>query len=52
MAVKGPLTGFTIVDLSQAHAGPFGTLLIGDLIGDLGAEIIKIEAPGVGDMVM
>jgi Predicted acyl-CoA transferases/carnitine dehydratase len=41
MAVKGPLTGFRVVDLSQAHAGPFGTYLL----GDLGAEIIKIEAP-------
>ena len=48
MAVKGPLTGFTIVDLSQAHAGLFGSLLL----GDLDAQIIKVEAPGVGDKVM
>lgn len=47
MARKGPLSGVRVVDVSQAHAGPFGTYLL----GDLGAEIIKIEAPGVGDVI-
>lgn len=43
---KGPLSGVRIIDLTQAHAGPFGTMLL----GDLGAEIIKIESP-VGDIL-
>ncbi|MDY6934753.1 MAG: CoA transferase [Spirochaetota bacterium] len=43
---KGPLSGIRIIDMSQAHAGPFGTMLL----GDLGAEIIKLESP-IGDML-
>ncbi|MDY6935824.1 MAG: CoA transferase [Spirochaetota bacterium] len=43
---KGPLCGIRILDMSQAHAGPFGTMLL----GDLGAEIIKIESP-LGDIL-
>lgn len=40
-----PLEGMRIVDLSRALAGPFCTMLL----GDLGAEVIKVEEPGVGD---
>lgn len=40
-----PLSDVTIIDLTQVVAGPFATMNL----GDLGAEIIKIEAVGRGD---
>ena len=38
----GPLAGLRVVELGTLLAGPF----TGRLLGDLGAEIIKVEAPG------
>ena len=40
-----PLDGLLVVDLSRALAGPHA----GQMLGDLGARVIKVEAPGSGD---
>ena len=41
----GALSGLRVVELGQLIAGPF----CGQLLADFGAEVVKIEAPGVGD---
>ncbi|MDD4859051.1 MAG: CoA transferase [Dehalococcoidales bacterium] len=40
--MDSPLKGYRILDLSRAIAGPYGAMTL----GDMGAEIIKVEAPG------
>jgi crotonobetainyl-CoA:carnitine CoA-transferase CaiB-like acyl-CoA transferase len=41
-ANTGPLAGLRVIEMGQLIAGPF----CGQLLGDMGAEVIKIEAPG------
>ncbi|OWY80118.1 CaiB/BaiF CoA-transferase family protein [Rhodococcus sp. BUPNP1] len=41
----GPLAGLRVVEMGQLIAGPF----CGQILGDLGAEVIKLEQPGSGD---
>ena len=40
-----PLDGLLVIDLSRILAGPFATMSL----GDMGAEVIKVEEPGQGD---
>jgi len=42
---KGPLTDIRLIELGQLIAGPF----CGQLMADMGAEVIKVEPPGTGD---
>jgi formyl-CoA transferase len=44
-SVLGPLADLTVIEMGTLIAGPF----CGQILGDFGAEVIKIEDPGTGD---
>ena len=45
MRASHPLTGMRVLDISEGIAGPF----CAKLLGDLGADLVKVERPGTGD---
>lgn len=43
--MNGPLSNLRVIEMGSLIAGPF----CGQLMGDMGADVIKIEQPGEGD---
>ena len=43
--MSGPFSGYRIVETTSMLTGPWAT----SILGDQGADVIKVEVPGVGD---
>ncbi len=43
---SGPLSGYRIIDVTQMLSGPMATMML----GDQGADVVKVEPPGIGDL--
>ena len=43
--MSAPLKGLKVLDMSRVLAGPWA----GQLLGDFGADVVKVERPGSGD---
>jgi len=46
-APTGPLAGIKVIDMSVMIAGPLAAMIL----GDQGADVVKVESPGMGDMM-
>ncbi len=45
MTTTRPLDGLTVLEIGHSIAGPFA----GMILGELGADVVKVENPGTGD---